>query len=132
MATRKTVSSTSKSSGKNSPQPAAKTARKSLAAPLVPVIPTADPRLSAADKPQDDPINRALIAPRGKPEPVDKRDMVTAIVPRQFRLTDDAFREHIYEVGIQEMPRAHAEHKYSVANGVTIPKVKKHVDSDAE
>ncbi len=122
---------TSKSSGKtNTNPPATKTARRTLATPVIPVIPAVDPRVTAADKPIDDPIHRALIAPRGKPEPVDKRDMVTAIVPKAFRLTDDAFREHLYDVGIQEMPRAHAEHKYSIANGVTIPKVRKHADSE--
>lgn len=132
MAKTQATKTTSHSSGKTNTPPAAKTARKSLNAPVISQLPATDPRLSAADKPVTDPINLALIAPKGKPEPVDKRDMVTVIVPKQFRLTDNAFREHAYEVGIQEMPRAHAEHKYSKANGVTIPKVKKHVDSDED
>lgn len=122
MAKQQPAKTTSKSSGK--------TTRTSLNAPVIPQVPAADPRLTAADKPVTDPINLALIAPKAKPEPVSKRDMVTVIVPKAFRLTDDAFREHAYDVGIQEMPRAHAEHNYSVANGVTIPKPKRHAEDE--
>lgn len=49
-------------------------------------------------------------------------DTVTVMVPRRFNLTLDNFKRVTYEAGIQEMPVAHAEHKYTIANGVTIYK----------
>lgn len=41
-------------------------------------------------------------------------------VPKAFKLTDDGHIMHNYSVGRQKMPKSHAEHFYSIANGVTI------------
>lgn len=48
---------------------------------------------------------------------------VTVTVPRPFRLhvlTDKGSEIVQYDSGIQEMPKSHAEHDYSIANGVEV------------
>jgi len=52
-------------------------------------------------------------------------EMVTVTVPKAFKLRIDAFRELVVKAGVQEMERLHAEHWYSVANGVTVYDPKK-------
>lgn len=49
-------------------------------------------------------------------------DTVTATVPKAFILRLDHFREIAFKAGVQEMERAHAEHWYSLANGVQVYK----------
>ena len=49
-------------------------------------------------------------------------EMVMATVTKAFRLTLDSYREVVYEPGVQEMPRSHAEHWYAKANGVKLPR----------
>lgn len=49
-------------------------------------------------------------------------DMVTVVAPRAFKLRLDHFRELDIKAGVQEMERAHADHWYSKANGLTIYK----------
>ena len=102
---------------------AAKTPRAKLE-PVIPEIPPIDPRFTAFDKPESDPINQQLIQPRIDPAKAaaqleDDQDTVTATVPKAFRITDAGHRETIYEVGIVDMPRAHASHWYAEAMGVT-------------
>lgn len=56
-------------------------------------------------------------------EPVEQTeddDMVTAVVPKAFKLTLDDHKHVEYEAGTQDMPRAHAEHWFAVAMGVEI------------
>ena len=55
-------------------------------------------------------------------EPVDGEfvDMVTVTVPHDYQLRLDNFHMVQYKTGVQEMERAHAEHFYSKAHGVTI------------
>lgn len=50
---------------------------------------------------------------------VDNGPKVLAIIPRDFILTDDGRIEHRYAKGTNLMPRAHFDHPYSKANGVT-------------
>lgn len=47
-------------------------------------------------------------------------DIVTVSVPQPFRLTTDDRVETQYTPSTTKMPRSHAEHPYSVANGVQI------------
>lgn len=47
-------------------------------------------------------------------------DIVTVNVPQPFRLTTDDRVETQYTTTTIKMPRTHAEHPYSVANGVKI------------
>jgi hypothetical protein len=47
-------------------------------------------------------------------------ELVTAVVPKAFTLTLDDHSVARYETGTQDMPRAHAEHWYSKAQGVEI------------
>lgn len=49
-------------------------------------------------------------------------DMVTANVPRAFKLRLDHTTQIAYNAGAQSMPRAHAEHWYAQNHGVTIVK----------
>lgn len=49
-------------------------------------------------------------------------DIVNVRVPQAFRLTDDNRVETQYTAETRTMPRSHAEHDYSVANGVEILK----------
>ena len=51
-------------------------------------------------------------------------DTVTVTVPKAFKLRVDNFRELEIKAGIQEMERQHADHWYSVANGVQVYKAK--------
>lgn len=53
--------------------------------------------------------------------PARKEVMVTANVPKGFRLTLDDGTQLAYSIGAQLMPQSHAEHWYAQANGVTIP-----------
>ena len=45
---------------------------------------------------------------------------ITVIVPKQFNLTVKPGETFTYYPGVQEMPKAHAEHWYSKHNGVQI------------
>lgn len=47
-------------------------------------------------------------------------DMVIAVVPKQFTLNLDHHKQFTYKPGTQRMERDHANHWWSVANGVTI------------
>lgn len=49
-------------------------------------------------------------------------ELVMATVVKPFRLTLDNYREVVYEPGVQEMPRSHADHWYAKANGVKLPR----------
>ena len=60
------------------------------------------------------------VAPVETPVAGELVDMVTATVPKAFILRLDHFREIQFKAGVQEMERAHADHWYSKANGVTI------------
>lgn len=71
----------------------------------------------------------AAAASQPPAEPAAKRkraaledDTVSMSVHRAFNLTDDLGIQHRYEVGIQDMPRHHAEHFYT----------KHHADSNEE
>jgi hypothetical protein len=46
-------------------------------------------------------------------------DMVVVNVPKGFILTLDDFTPVSYPAGTVKMPRAHAEHPYAVARGIT-------------
>ena len=50
------------------------------------------------------------------------QDLVAVFVPHPFILTTSGHRETHYDAGVQDMPRAHAEHDYSRAHGVEIVK----------
>lgn len=58
-------------------------------------------------------------APR---DPSDDTVYVTVTVPKAFKLRTTHDHVYDYAAGICEMPLEHAEHWYSVANGVTIYK----------
>lgn len=47
-------------------------------------------------------------------------DLVTAVVPKAFRLTCDDNTVIDYGVGIQDMPKSHATHWFSKAQGVQV------------
>lgn len=47
-------------------------------------------------------------------------DDVTVVVPKAFTFTTDDHKQVKYGIGIQDMPRAHAEHWFSKAHGVEI------------
>lgn len=49
-----------------------------------------------------------------------KLDLVTVVVPKQFKLTLDNHEVIAYRDGTYEMPRSHANHWYAKASGVTI------------
>jgi hypothetical protein len=53
-------------------------------------------------------------------EVAEDESTVTAIIPHKFILNIDHHQQVQYVAGTQLMPRAHAEHKWSVANGVQI------------
>ncbi len=81
------------------------------------------------DPPADSPMNKAFAGltqgPATQQEAVKQakrsgEDIVTVVVPKAFKLTDDKYRLFEYEAGVIDMPLSHAEHKYSIANGVTI------------
>lgn len=54
--------------------------------------------------------------------------MVTVTVPRPYRLQAEPGVISSYTAGVQEMPKSHAEHQYSVDNGVAIYKARKAVE----
>lgn len=60
-----------------------------------------------------------------KPSEVADDPEVTAIVPKGFRLLLDHGETKIYDAGTCEMPRSHAVHWYSRAQGVKIYQPKK-------
>lgn len=49
-----------------------------------------------------------------------KEEVVTVLTPKTFRLTLDNGTMVEYKAGNPTMPRSHAEHFYSIANGVSI------------
>lgn len=53
-------------------------------------------------------------------EPATADDSITVVVPKPFILNADDGKQHTYQAGTQEMPRSHAEHWWSVANGVAV------------
>ena len=77
---------------------------------VVTSVPWADPETDA------EPVAESVA------EPVDGEfvDMVTVTVPHDYQLRLDNFHMVQYKTGVQEMERAHAEHFYSKAHGVTI------------
>lgn len=94
----------------------------------------ADPRQSADQQPTEDAKatgtgRRALLAKqeptgemlaRGTPATSADKDMVTVVIPKAFKLACDDGEQITYEVGIQDMPRKHATHWFSKAQGVKI------------
>ena len=48
------------------------------------------------------------------------KDMVTVVVPKDFKLMVDHNTTHLFKAGVQEMERWIAEHWYAVANGVKV------------
>ena len=81
------------------------------------------PPWAAQDAPAPDPAPTIV----DKVEKIEAElvDMVTVTVPKAFKLRIDSFRELVIKAGVQEMERLHAEHWYSVANGVTVYDPKK-------
>lgn len=47
-----------------------------------------------------------------------KAEHVLVLVPHAFILTDNKGHQHRYATGNHMMPLAHAEHPYTIANGV--------------
>lgn len=114
-------------------QPAAKktTRRAIVDAPVAKKTTTAKKTVIKDDPPADSPVIKALggatAGPASQQEAVKLarrhgEDIVTAVVPKAFKLTDDRYRMFEYDAGVIDMPRSHAEHKYSIANGVSIHK----------
>lgn len=72
-------------------------------------------------------VDPSLDAPKSNP-PADEdegtegttEELVTAIVPKSFKLTLDDHTQVQYHAGTQDMPRSHAEHWFSGAMGVEI------------
>ena len=75
--------------------------------------------------PQAEPATEPERGEQPKPEGAKAAETVTALVPQAFILTDDQHRMHHYAAGLQEMPRAHAEHPYARAHGVEAVKAGK-------
>jgi hypothetical protein len=92
---------------------ATKNTRKALA----PAPKTVNPVTPGASIPAAD--AKTLVAETTGVDP-EEVEMVTAVVPSEFSLTDGHHVQVKYMAGTQEMPRKHAEHWYAVANGVTI------------
>lgn len=53
-------------------------------------------------------------------KPAEGEVLVTATVPKAFKLRIDNHVIVDYKPGVQEMPLSHAEHWYSKANGVQV------------
>jgi len=68
---------------------------------------------------QDEPVHK-LAKTAGITADAENDDLVTAVVPKAFRLTCDDGKVVEYQVGIQDMPTSHAKHWWSQAQGVTI------------
>lgn len=51
-------------------------------------------------------------------EKVDTEPMVSVFIPKDFRLTIDHSTVIDYKAGPRMIPKDHAEHWYSIANGV--------------
>ena len=83
-----------------------------------PQVEQAEPQVEQTE-PQAEAEPEVQQAPRA---PTDDTVYVTVTVPKAFKLRTT--HDHIvdYAAGICEMPVEHAEHWYSVANGVTIYK----------
>jgi len=113
-------------------QPAAKkTTRRAVIADA----PAKKPRTSVieGDPSANSPINKSLAAQTQGPADQQQAlkiakdegdDIVTAVVPKNFNLTDNQHRLFEYEAGVIDMPRSHAEHWFAVAQGVSIHKGK--------
>jgi len=71
--------------------------------------------LTQETTPAATPVVTASVEPV-KPSP----DEVTVTVPKAFKLRISAELLVEYRAGVQQMPRVHAEHWYSKANGVSI------------
>lgn len=65
-------------------------------------------------------MSRAIAGKTGEVDDSTAGPQVEVIVPHAFKLTDDGHIVHPYPAGKQKMPKAHAEHPYSIANGVTL------------
>lgn len=79
-------------------------------------FPVADPQVPEH-------INGAIPTPAAPEMPVVekvKTDKVTVTVPNGFELTIDHNTTITIKPGIQEMEKSHADHWYSIANGVVI------------
>jgi len=71
------------------------------------------------DTEQNEALQKAANAAKGETEVV-KEKMVTVTVPRAYKLRVDDHIEVPYKAGIQEMPESHANHWWSVNNGVEV------------
>lgn len=67
------------------------------------------------DSPED-----AAVADDQHAEQPTEEEVVTVLTPKRYRLTLDNGTVVEYQAGNPTMPRSHAEHFYSKANGVTI------------
>ena len=99
-------------------------------APLVPPQPAKranDPRKSVnanSDEQATDSSDTIEVAPvlhkvRARLQE-DTVDMVVAVIPQEFKLMDVGHQPTEYKAGTRNIPRAHAEHWYAIANGVKI------------
>lgn len=83
-----------------------------------------EPKATGAGRRQLLAANEEPTAKLAKVDPVmpedDIKKMVTVVVPKAFNLTCDDGSVIRYEVGIQDMPKAHATNWYAQAQGVTI------------
>lgn len=76
------------------------------------------------------PVPRARIVVDPAPDAVDptgqdteqatEEEVVIVLTPKRYHLTLDDGTVVEYQAGTPSMPRSHAEHFYSIANGVTI------------
>lgn len=88
---------------------------------------TPNARTRTRVSPKNSPLNAALAGVASqltneKPEVDADDEIIMANVKQAFNFTDDNHKTTRYEAGAQKMPRSHAEHWYSQANGVTIVK----------
>lgn len=62
---------------------------------------------------------RAVAGASDVDDSVENGPKVLVNVPRGFILTDDGHNQHAFKSGQQMMLEVHADHAYSIANGVT-------------
>ena len=65
-------------------------------------------------------MSRAIAGVSGAVLDSSKEEQVDVVVPKAFRLTDDGHIVYPYSTGPQKMPKSHASHPYSIANGVKL------------
>lgn len=99
------------------------TPAKATAKPAVKAASTTDPRQGTDDAAKGDAKETASApAPSKRKRAAFDEEAVSMSVHTAFNLTDDLGIMHRYEVGIQDMPKSHAEHFYT----------KPHADSNEE